>query len=123
MSRKQTELEAGALNAWTPVQQAALYQHYLAKQLEQDDKNAAKEKRDEEKRAKRLNPESVQAGKVIDDLVCPLPDSESECTWGHLGDDLVQVKDRCPPLFTFLDLFGKPHIAIVPFVAAHFVFW
>ena len=56
MSKKQTELQAGALNAWTPVQQVALYQHYLAKQLEQDDKNAAKEKKEEEKESEEVKP-------------------------------------------------------------------
>ena len=35
----------------------------------------------------------------------------------------LQMKERCPALFTFLDMFGPPHIAIVPFVLLHFAFW
>lgn len=77
MSKKAGELEAGALNAWTPVQQAALYQQYLVEQHEKDQLTKLKEFQEEEKKQsdkekgieEDVPPEQVSAGKVIDDLV------------------------------------------------------
>ena len=72
------ELQAGALNAWTPLQQAALYQQSIAEQYEKDALEKAKEDeaeaKKESKRAKGEEvdppqPEKVEAGKVVDDLV------------------------------------------------------
>lgn len=77
MSKKLGTLEAGALNAWTPVQQAALYQQYLTEQHEKD--NAAKLKAYQEEEKKKSDkekgievdvaPEQVSAGKIVDDMV------------------------------------------------------
>ena len=71
MPRKPDELQAGALNAWTPIQQAALYQNYLARQAELDDKANLQEYAAAEEKKKRgvVRPESVKAGKIVDDLV------------------------------------------------------
>lgn len=68
------DLQAGALNAWTPIQQAALYHQYLVEQHEKDVLAEAKEERDKEKEEKKekVRPESVEAGKIVDDLVCSL---------------------------------------------------
>jgi hypothetical protein len=75
------ELQAGALNAWTPLQQAALYQQYIAEQHEKDVVAKAKEDeaeaKKESKRAKGEEvdppqPDKVEAGKIIDELVSAL---------------------------------------------------
>ena len=69
MSKKLTELQAGALNAWTPVQQAALYQSHLVQQAETDEQDRLKELKEEERKKVTTRPEKIEAGKVIDDLV------------------------------------------------------
>jgi hypothetical protein len=73
---KLDDLKAGALEAWSPAQQAALYQLYLTKQDEADE--AVKIKRYDERKAKEgkpnpVMPDKVQAGILIDDLVSTLP--------------------------------------------------
>jgi hypothetical protein len=75
-SKKLNNLQAGALDAWTPAQQAALYHQHLVRQAEADDK--AKLKEYEESKAKEgkeadVKPHAIEAGKLIDDLVrqCP----------------------------------------------------
>lgn len=81
------DLEAGALTAWTPAQQAALYHLHLAKQVEADEDKEYKESVEKEEKEKRgekeedkVAPEGVQAGKVVDDLVRPsLPFPVSRC--------------------------------------------
>ena len=68
------DLQAGALNAWTPVQQAALYHTYLAEQHEKDvlaEAKADKEKEKEKAGKEKIRPEKVEAGKIIDDLASP----------------------------------------------------
>jgi len=71
---KLDDLKAGALEAWNPAQQAALYQQFLSTQAEADE-NAKLKKYDEEQakegKPKPIKPDKVEAGKLIDDLVCP----------------------------------------------------
>jgi hypothetical protein len=74
MSKKLTELQAGALNAWTPTQQAALYHHHLASQVAADeaklDEEERKKKKDEGKEDNaKGKPEEVRTGEVLDGLV------------------------------------------------------
>jgi hypothetical protein len=74
MSNKLTALQAGALNAWTPTQQAALYHHHLASQVAADeaklDEEERRKKKDEQKEDKATSrPEEVKAGEVLDGLV------------------------------------------------------
>ena len=65
------ELQAGALNAWTPLQQAALYKQHQALQVEMDEQEEEQEKKEDAERKKRkIRPEGVEAGKVLDQLVC-----------------------------------------------------
>ncbi|GFZ42521.1 hypothetical protein JCM24511_00237 [Saitozyma sp. JCM 24511] len=102
MSKKLTELQAGALNAWTPTQQAALYHHHLASQVAADeaklDEEERKEKKDEGKEEKaKGKPEEVKAGEVLDGL----------------------IKHFSPPLFQFADLFGPPHISLPTILVLH----
>ena len=65
------DLQAGALNAWTPVQQAALYHQYMVEQHEKDILASVKEdkKAEAEKKDGKVRPEAVEAGKIVDDLV------------------------------------------------------
>jgi hypothetical protein len=66
------DLQAGALNAWTPVEQAVLYHQYLSEQHDKDVLAAAKEEKEKEKEKagkEKIRPENVEAGKIIDDLV------------------------------------------------------
>jgi hypothetical protein len=79
MSKKPTELQAGALNAWTPTQQAALYHRHLAEQMARDEAKAEDEEKkrkkeeEDEKRGKKKKgkekAEDVKAGEVVDGLV------------------------------------------------------
>lgn len=104
MSKKPDELQAGALNAWTPLQQAALYQNYLSKVKENEEGERLKAYETaeaEKKKGPKVKPEAIKAGKVIDGL----------------------VKDWCPPLFAFLDVFDPPHLAIIGYLGAHAAFW
>ena len=77
------DLQAGALNAWTPVQQAALYHEYMARQADEDDKRWLKEYEEEErkKQKKEIEPDSVKAGKIIDDLAsAPMSFTQAQLT-------------------------------------------
>jgi hypothetical protein len=72
MSKRLTELEAGALNAWSQAQQAALYHQHQAKQS--DEIELANLKKYEEAKSKEgkeedVKPHAISAGKIIDDLV------------------------------------------------------
>ena len=78
MSKKLSELQAGALNAWTPVQQAALYHQHMVEQYERDEKAKLKEITDKEKKEKSRakgevvdhpKPDEVSATRIVDDLV------------------------------------------------------
>ena len=72
MSKKLGELEAGALNAWTPIQQAALYRQYQAKQQEADELETLKEYEAEKAKAKKpekQKPEEIKAGTIVDSWV------------------------------------------------------
>ncbi|KAK4689924.1 hypothetical protein P7C73_g199, partial [Tremellales sp. Uapishka_1] len=66
---KPGELEAGALNAWTPLQQAALYAQHAARQAEKDDKEAERAERKKKEEKEKPKPETVTAGQVVEDLV------------------------------------------------------
>nr|XP_031862891.1 uncharacterized protein CI109_001365 [Kwoniella shandongensis]KAA5529963.1 hypothetical protein CI109_001365 [Kwoniella shandongensis] len=105
MSRKPTIQDSAALTSvpnWTPAQQAALYHIHLAQQAEKDEAKAIKEKEKKERKVREeVRPEEVEGGKIVDG-------------W---------INDWCPPLFTFLDVFAPPHIAIAIFVLAHLTFW
>ncbi|RSH94721.1 hypothetical protein EHS25_004526 [Saitozyma podzolica] len=106
MSKKLTELQAGALNAWTPTQQAALYHHHLASQVAADeaklDEEERKKKKDEGKEDKaKGKPEEVRTGEVLDGL----------------------IKYCSPPLFQFVDLFGPPHISLPTMLVLHGLYW
>ena len=67
------ELEAAALTAWTPLQQAALHHRHIVKQSERDEAESIKRADAEEEKKKKgeenVRPEGIQAGRVIDDLV------------------------------------------------------
>ncbi|WWC68595.1 uncharacterized protein I206_102525 [Kwoniella pini CBS 10737] len=102
MSKKPTELEAAALTHFTPAGQAALYHIHLAQQAEKDEIAALEAERKKEKKLLEENrPEEVEAGKVINRL----------------------IKEWCPPLYQFLDIFSPPHLTIGIFILLHFAFW
>ena len=78
MSKKPGELETSALTAWTPAQQAALYQLHISKQAEADEEE--EDRKEEEKTRRRLaglpevepekaKPDRVAAADIVDDLV------------------------------------------------------
>ncbi len=72
MSKKvATELEVGALSAWTRAQQAALNAHQVVQQTERDEEEADKkeEAKKKDKDKSDVRPDAVSAGKVIDDIV------------------------------------------------------
>lgn len=80
MPLKPTDLQAGALDAWSPLQQAALYRTQAAeqaardeKQEEEDERKKAKEEADKKKGKKPdAAPETVQASDVLQAFVSPL---------------------------------------------------
>jgi hypothetical protein len=78
-----TELQADALNAWTPLQQAALYQQHLAEQRVKDDEEWLKEYREEEKKQA-----AKEKGEDVDE------DKPHEVSAGKLGDRLVSHEWR-----------------------------
>ena len=62
MSKKPDELQAGALNAWTPLQQAALYQNYLSKVKENEEGERLKAYETaeaEKKKGPKVKPEAI----------------------------------------------------------------
>jgi hypothetical protein len=84
---KPTELQAGALNAWTPAQQAALYHLHVAKQVEADEDEALKQEKEEAQRKARgesgedVKPEGVEAGKIVNNLVRYHLITLASCAW------------------------------------------
>ena len=58
--------------------------------------------------------EAISAGQVIDNLVRPViyHDEANE-----------QISSWNPPIHDFLNIWGPPHIVIIPYVAAHLYFW
>jgi len=68
MGKGTGELEASALTAWTPAQQAALYQLHLVKQKEADEDEEYKKSRriegDDE-----VKPDQVTAATIVDNQV------------------------------------------------------
>ncbi|WWC60355.1 uncharacterized protein I303_102926 [Kwoniella dejecticola CBS 10117] len=102
MSKKPTELESAALTNFTPAGQAALYHIHLAQQAEKDEKAALDaEKKRQEKAREENRPEELRAGEIVD-------------RW---------IKEWCPPLYQFLDIFSPPHLTIGIFIFAHLAFW
>ncbi|KAK8861611.1 hypothetical protein IAR55_002434 [Kwoniella newhampshirensis] len=105
MSKRPTIQESAALtsvSSWTPAQQAALYHIHLAQQAEKDEEKELKElEKTEREIREEVRPEEVKAGEIVDG-------------W---------INDWCPPLFTFLDIFAPPHLAIGIFVLLHFAYW
>lgn len=95
------ELQAGALNAWTPLQQAALYRQHAVLQADMDDKAEARKKRKDEADAvkRKVKPERVEAGEVMDQLVCF--GADPPCTRTSYGEELMSILD------------GRPHDAVV----------
>jgi hypothetical protein len=87
-----TELERGALEAWTPAQQAALNHSHMAEQLRRDEERAAKEEADEKKKEKEkgkkkdeggIKIETITTEAVLGDLVSV---STQRIGWNHCMD-------------------------------------
>ena len=127
-----TELERGALEAWTPAQQAALNHTHMAEQLKRDEERAAKEDAEKKKKMERekgkkkddggIKVETITTEAVLGDLVSPT--CTRTFTRPAFHEELTrQIKAHVPALFAFLDIFGPVQYSLPALFAVHIGAW